>query len=117
MPGYSKFLRNSGMRLIANDFPIESKVGCRLMNDSLSARHRLQTSHTMRLGDQTLPATVSLSRRLRQTQADADHADRSIAALPSADRAADWKGYGGCDQAGVRRGKDQRVATDSGCRL
>jgi hypothetical protein len=23
----------------------------------------------------------------------------------------------GCDQAGVRRGKDQRVATDSGCRL
>jgi hypothetical protein len=45
----------------------------------------------MRLGDQTLPATVFLLRRLRQTQAGADHADRSIGALPSADQAADWK--------------------------
>jgi hypothetical protein len=37
-PGYGKFLRNSGRRLIANDFPIESKIFRRLMKDSLSAR-------------------------------------------------------------------------------
>jgi hypothetical protein len=49
-----EFLRNCDIRLIANDFPIESKVFRRLTKNSLSARHCLQSSHTMRLGNQTL---------------------------------------------------------------
>jgi hypothetical protein len=49
--GCGKILRNSDMRLIANDFPTESKVFRRLMNDSLSTRPCPQVSNAINPGD------------------------------------------------------------------
>jgi hypothetical protein len=45
-PGCSKISGNSDIRLIGNDFPTESKVFRRLMNDSLSTQPCPQTFRT-----------------------------------------------------------------------